>query len=589
MSGFMDIRCNNCAHLIGSHGDFPEDHQPDSSARGGSTTSPSVVVEEEAVASEVVFRKETVEALWSELQQVKAIVIHGPPKSGKSTLAAQLAWYVSENPAFGTQVFVAACPPASRLTAHAAWPTLLREIGVPEPFLSARTPRLLLIDVAQNLCRPEFSSFWNDFINAHAASSVLPGLLLAVFSSHGYAQGGHANGHAPTAPTPRQRVSIKNALPSNNANVSLYLTRKEFEEVIDRWAEARKPKHVKILGGGASFLWNFTGGHPGCLRAILDCLKEAWTLEKYQDWGCVDAEHLMEFVYDPAAHGGEFMDVPAVLELFPPAQQSLLEDPAIIDGLQQLIANHNIPLTAENRVQLEACHEQGLLHAEVDPFTNTAVFVFPSLMIQRICEIKIHATRVSAFMDSVEPKLSRQCKDGNNSLDTVIQKTISHMSRRALQRRQPKIGPAGEPRPASNYSILQDEFFRACVDVCGRSHQVLPQNIGYVVHARLFDFWIEPQHWAIAIAKAKGEDGAIDDYRHILQEFRRRHKFGNRADMKQHVLLDFRTDVPDVPSSAEEWCPPPWICYVVFEQDYSEARVFDARVNCVAGPLRLLP
>jgi hypothetical protein len=289
VSGFMSIRCNNCAHLIGSHGDFLEDTRPSNDMHNMNSVEKLENAEELSVSTAAkvseltshpyfILRQETVGTLWNELQQVRAIQVRGPPKSGKSALAALLAWWVSEASGSNTAVVSITCPDPSGLTVHSNHLTLLREIGVAESFLSSQSPRLLVIDAAQNLHRPEFHSFWNEFVNCRATSGELPELLVALFSSYGDPRSGHPelqNGHEPTALTPRQRVSIKNCLPSNNPNVSLYFSKEELDEVVGKFCHDGRNKALNFSSATMEFLWSFTGGHPGCTRAILHAVKEA--------------------------------------------------------------------------------------------------------------------------------------------------------------------------------------------------------------------------------------------------------------------------------------------------------------------------
>jgi hypothetical protein len=93
----------------------------------------------------------------------------------------------------------------------------------------------------------------------------------------------------------------------------------------------------------------------------------------------------MEFVYNPVPSGGAFMKFPAIDDLMhrSPQYGKLFDSPDIVEVHQYLASNHNIVATPENRTTLRMCHRKGFLHAEVDPTSNTTVFMYPSLMHRR--------------------------------------------------------------------------------------------------------------------------------------------------------------------------------------------------------------
>jgi hypothetical protein len=97
----------------------------------------------------------------------------------------------------------------------------------------------------------------------------------------------------------------------------------------------------------------------------------------------VDVDDILGFVYDSTPDGGEFMQSPVIQDIFTPTQQTLLDDPAVVEVLQHVVANHNITESPETKTVLENCHKQGILYTEVDPTTNTTVFFFPTLMHRR--------------------------------------------------------------------------------------------------------------------------------------------------------------------------------------------------------------
>jgi hypothetical protein len=529
-------------------------------------------------------RTKTVEKLWSELHSVRAIHIRGPPKSGKSTLAGQLVEHVS---AAGVQVFNVT-PNIGKLSFSAQWRTTLRELGVPETFSKSMEKRLLVIDEAEKLQQPEFKSFWNDFVASWEPH--LPGLKMALFSSYGIPRAGaqlsasvprEAGGlelmgepdtHHLTRLTPEQRVSIKAGLDTNNRLISLYFTREEFDEFIANYFESEIPRR-KMPAAVRDFVYNFTGGHPGCLRALLDALKEktvcspcyTWAtvlnlLQTREKWSCVDVVEIMEWVYNPVAKGGAFMNFPAIYALMPLEHQKLLDTPNNVEVHQYLVSNHSIVETPQNRATLEVCHRAGFLHAEVDPATNATVFIFPSLMHRRCLDtlplirgrLLTMSRLAEAEWNRFRSKLTSDIFVGwELNIKRMVVEALSRMSRTVLQNPPQKLGPGAEFRPLSR--TIHDEFFRAAWEAgWPKSTTVMDQSLGAPPEARLFDFWVESQGWAITISRP---GMGVAEYKACWEEFMRRfpqsrreprRQYGDRNDVRGHVLLDFRTKVPDI-------------------------------------------
>lgn len=105
-----------------------------------------------AVHPHFTLRKETVAKLWNELRQVRVMQIRSNPNSGKSTLAALLASWVSESTNFTTEVAMFTCPEIStlqnhsQLQPHSHFVTILRELNVPKYFINSNNTRLLILD-----------------------------------------------------------------------------------------------------------------------------------------------------------------------------------------------------------------------------------------------------------------------------------------------------------------------------------------------------------------------------------------------------------------------------------------------------------
>jgi len=132
---------------------------------------------------------------------------------------------------------------------------------------------LLIIDEAQMSyeCRP----LWNDFLKPLASGST-GGPLVILFSSYGSPSEVPVRvipGSAPIHLSVQQRVSVR-PLPENNPIVSLYFTRLEFDDVVARVCKYSSKDGQPFLPSSEllEYVWEFTNGHPGGTRAVLDAL-----------------------------------------------------------------------------------------------------------------------------------------------------------------------------------------------------------------------------------------------------------------------------------------------------------------------------
>ena len=233
----------------------------------------------------ICLREDTISALWEQLQQVGVIHARGTPTSGKSTMAALLDKYIQERHK-NMEVYRFSWPPElpksyEMLPYHSILNALL---GLPDTGLDIweyKKNALLIIDEAQQSYK--CASLWNDFIKICAQSETprwRPYIIL--FSSYGSpsakpAQDNPLATSAPTQLSTKQRVSIKPFPGKTNPNVSLYFTRAEFDDVVERHCKFRGQQGQKFLLSleVLEYLWLFTSGHPGAVSALLTVLANA--------------------------------------------------------------------------------------------------------------------------------------------------------------------------------------------------------------------------------------------------------------------------------------------------------------------------
>jgi hypothetical protein len=133
---------------------------------------------------------------------------------------------------------------------------------------------LLIIDRAQMSYR--YNSFWTDFIKTVAISGDESRRVI-LFSSYGsptenpVMHGGP--GSPPMVLSANQRVSIR-SLSDNNREVALYFTRLEFDDVVTRVCKGASKDGQPFCPSPEllDYVWEFSNGHPGATRAVLDAL-----------------------------------------------------------------------------------------------------------------------------------------------------------------------------------------------------------------------------------------------------------------------------------------------------------------------------
>ena len=135
---------------------------------------------------------------------------------------------------------------------------------------------LLIIDEAQ--VSYGFHSFWNDFLKT-LASGDTTGPLVILFSSYGLPTETPVLSPPSSAPihfSTQQRVSVR-PLFENNNQISLYFTRPEFDDVVARVCQHQNqdPCRFRPSDELVDYLWAFSNGHPGGIRALLDALIES--------------------------------------------------------------------------------------------------------------------------------------------------------------------------------------------------------------------------------------------------------------------------------------------------------------------------
>ncbi|KAI5851876.1 hypothetical protein BZA05DRAFT_474014 [Tricharina praecox] len=534
VNGWVDIRCNNCAHLIGSHGNCPEDS---GSAAAGSVASVGMTTEHTPSKSQrpsdvPVFlniqsspRHHIVNALWEQQQLLRVIQIYGPPSSGKSTLAGLLSTHVSASSNSDIEVCSIVCQPLPHLPSHSHWISVLHSIGVPEQFLKSQGPKLLILDDSQYLS--PFRNLWNDLIKRETTEGMR-NFYIALFSSYS---------DDDMYLSRKQTVSCR-PLPTNNSNVSLYFTREEYHDVMNAVCgpsfKARKTGALVFSEEAREFLYSFTGGHPGCVRSIIGAMKEVQASRSPGEGdlcfipavlSTVFARNSVDFSY--------FLKTSAMQTLFPQSLLASFEQSQIARTMQQVVARQSVTENTANRATLEACCRKGLLISEIDPVANTRTYTTPSLLHRRVYE---------HLLSHIFPPAN---SISNLTLIDFISTALRLFSRSSLNHHLGGLlGPGLTIRPSSR--LYYDELYRVCWDLMPVV-ECEKQRGG-------FELWFPEKRWAIR-DKTPARDGEV----------------------QEQIWLEFGMVVPKVIDGFTML--PKYLYHVIFKEDYSTCEILDGSLE----------
>ncbi|KAI9781194.1 MAG: hypothetical protein M1839_006302 [Geoglossum umbratile] len=508
-------------------------------------------------------REDTVAALWERLQQVQVIHVRGTPASGKSTLAGLLGQHVrTVEP--GLQVYAT------------SWPAIIPErIWKYDQLLNYITNQspdkddwwtmkvLIIIDEAQGSYR--YSSLWNNFIKGISYGS---GIMVALFSSYGSPSNRPLESLAPTPIIFAPNSGSPSVVPSR----TLISLRSEFDDAVNRFCETCGQHGQAFLPPPklVDYIWEITNGYPSGVRAILEGLAFSKHLRPYRKASseipldaALDLFKDSKFIFGVANHS-------AFNRGIPPAH-ILQDNPKIARLLRKILAFNQSDDKWQTNPALELCYRQGWLQAELsndepqdlgDPKPKV-VYVFSSKLHQRCVE--------HLLSDSVPPFPLEKFPSVKDLCLAVIRNFKSSGLRSGGQ----VLGPGAQLRPLEVQ--YQDEFYRACytlLDTIYLSSEWAGKEPGGPV-----DFRVKSLGWAIECVR-EGHD---------LKEHIARflpgggyYEWVESGEIKQHILLDFRTSMPGKTRDI------PWLYSIVFSNDFTGYKVYDAGLEQVEEGVALL-
>jgi len=515
-------------------------------------------------------RDDTVAALWKQLQQVRVIHARGTPTSGKSTLGRLLQDHV-------TMVH------KDMIVWRFSWPPNISEKFLHRPFyylLNDITNRsemdsddwpsfgnaLLIIDEAQ--MSYDYGTFWNDFIKPLASGS-LSGPIVLLLSSYGSASQTPvlgAKGSAPVELTAQQRISVR-SLFDNNPDVSLYFSRQEFDDVVRRVCNHQSADGQLFLPTSelVDYIWEFSNGHPGGVRALLDFLIKLEELRPFLKASSpISLDTARKFLDDDRLL---FTCLLAGKEGFKrsfPKEFALQENPELTELLRKVLTFRWLEDSLESNRALDTCYKRGWLQAE-SMGHNKIVYTFPTRIHRRYCELMLRNNAPSFPLNRFP------------SVKDLAFDVIRRFSRVSLVSAQRGLG-AGLVAPPVE-AQYQDEFYRACWEVLGNIY-ITSEWSGQSSAGRV-DFQIKSVGWAIECLR--DGNGLNEHIKRFLSPDGKYYRWVKSGEVQDYILLDFRQSMPQKVRDNI-----PFLFFVVFQENYAGYEIYDAKLNVVQERIVLL-
>ncbi|KAJ9263388.1 hypothetical protein DTO212C5_7573 [Paecilomyces variotii] len=548
--------CTTCLHPLSLHKDphgspqrsiSPPDHAPCSADR-------------------LIFdRKETVAALWERIKYTGVVHIRGTPSSGKSTLAALLAEYVQRRrPQMRVYSITWPATPLKNWDTAFAYNRLLNDLTNrphwSNDWLSMRA--LLVIDEAQETYR--YMSLWNDLIKGIYHHTRIQ---IALFSSYGSptdAPLGKMRTPTPILLTSLQRISIRRT--GGESDIGLFYSRDEFNRAVSMKCEYES-KYRKFFGLSpelTDYIWEFTLGQPAVLNDILCALSRFDPVEIIRKEKRVIS---LDIGLELLNNDRKFL---SLIQLGTsgfcrslPTRAEMEQNPAITQFLRELLVANRSEDDLDENVALRDCYLRGWVHAEESDQAKP-VYILPSPVHRRYLECMLS-------MDAPESPL-----DKYTCVRDLCFAAIRRFNPLALRCPHRGLSVAANPRPVE--AQYQDEFYRACYSVLGNSIHLSTEWTGKKLGGRV-DFLVKSVGWAIECLR---DGDRIEEHISRFHEGGRYHKWIETAEIKQYILLDFRTSVPQKPRDDDH------LYSVVFNEDYTTYKIYDAKGYIVEQEISLL-
>ncbi|PKY00574.1 hypothetical protein P168DRAFT_293437 [Aspergillus campestris IBT 28561] len=479
-------------------------------------------------------RSETVRKLATILDEEQVVHVRGTPASGKSTLAKLLHSHNRQNHIPSVLIH------ARDAGLTSVTPDTIRDTDV-----------TFLIDEAQ--MSYEDYGLWLDFIKTQNGRRYGPRICL--FTSYGSPSEGPDNyptGSPLTYLGVQQRISITPSKIRGSPQISLFYTRSEFDDVVQRiCTDGRRP--VPLHRDAADYIFSLTNGHPGAVYSVLDMIYQVHRSEiKHGKIREVGKDHIITML-DDEEESFRILGQSVVKRSF--VDRRRLSHHAA-DTLREVLKNGSVQRDLSND-GIRNCYESGWLHSEpLDADASSIVCVFPT---------RLHAKYVEHYLTA-------------SLVSFPIQRypTIGDLSEAALRRFSlrnlssiTRVGTGAVVRPVE--ACYQDEFYRCLHEVLGFSSNVSSEWSGGG-NGRI-DFRIADLAWGIELLR---DGDRLDAHCSRFVDNGSYTRWIEQGELRDWLIIDCRTSPPrpyNVPGTK--------LWRAVFAVDFSSIEVLDASNNVV--------
>jgi hypothetical protein len=279
-----------------------------------------------------------------------------------------------------------------------------------------------------------------------------------------------------------------------------------------------------------------------------------------------------------------------------PRKDALQRIPDIVQFLRSVLVSGRSEDNIETNDALKECYHNGWLQAE-SVSGNRTVYIFPTKIHQWYEFSIIHNHHYSKLILSLRYAERLLCtaesfpKDRFGSIKDLCFAAVGEFSHVSLSSVERGIGPGAVNRPLE--AQYQDEFYRACSEL---KVYLTSEWSGSSLVGRI-DFHIKEVKWVIECVR---DGDQIDEHIKRFQQGGRYHKWIMSGEVKDYIILDFRTSKPrKARGMVISFCSSGlmnanWLAnilflyFIVFSNDYTSYQIYDASVNPVGGKIALI-
>ncbi|KAK2459548.1 hypothetical protein APHAL10511_008427 [Amanita phalloides] len=480
-------------------------------------------------------RSDTVHHLFDILQRERFVQVRGTPGSGKTTLKTLFHDYILQKE---RNASVKAYNSWERLSGNLEAALRRVDPAYPHP----RVPTYLLFDEAQDTY--DDVDLWNNFFKS-VHDKAFDKYYVILFCSYGSPSSrivDYDRGGTPLILHGSARVSL---WPAENP-IGLFLSRTEFQEVVDRYH-----RRVKLDSDLLEYLFHLTGGHVGAIVGLLEIISYQKCAEMRE---CGAQFTLDDFYAENPTHSPlRAIDCGAFGRGLP-WPDKLPGMPKVISLLRTLIKDGRVE-RVEADEEVKYCHQKGWIHSYQQG--NATFFTFPS---------PLHSVHISWTL-----RPSNDMPEYSSPLELCCE-AVKRFKPSQMYLPLRRVGGRGAI-PALPEAQYKDEFYRSFFSATAGSVCITPEfataNRSHV-EGRI-DFFIPVKKWGVEITR---NGDWLLQHNARFEEEGAYGKWLKLGDMTDYLLLDCRVNVPQ---KRHENIPN--LFHAVFSENFEEVTLYDNKLE----------